>query len=96
MSPIIAGCHAILRGNASLEVLSAVLFIPCIVTVILTIRTRRAGLCCTAVVLWLICVLVVPHRLVVNLLATPIWVGVTVLIRWVVRRIKKAFAKNHG
>ena len=90
------GCVNFLSGEAGAADLSAMLLLPCVVTFVLTRRTRHKGLFYTAVFLWLICVLVVPQKLLMNLLGSLWVIGMTVLIRWVVRRIRKVSAKNRS
>ena len=85
------GFNSIVRGQFDLTDIFGVLFIPCVVTLVLT---KRDSLRYVTAIIWFVDLVIDIRFWLHHLVATAIVVGLTLLIRWAIQRAREASANK--
>ena len=84
---IFDGLYKIVRGQFDLADIFGAMFIPCVVTFVLT---RRENLRSVIVIIWFVDLIIDPIFWPHHIVATAIVAGLTVFVRWAIQRAKEA------
>ena len=85
------GFYNVVRGNFDLTDIFGALFIPCVVTFVLT---RRESLRPATAIIWFLDLIIDVNFWLYHLVATVIVAGLTVLVRWAIQCAKEASANK--
>ncbi len=85
------GLYKIVRGQFDLTDIFGALFIPCVVTFVLTKRERLRS---AMAIIWFVDLIIDPRFWLHHIAATTILAGLTLLVRWAIQRIKEASANR--
>lgn len=88
---LFVGFYNVVRGNFDLTDILGALFIPCVVTFVLT---KRESLQHVIAIIWSVDLIIDMSFWLHHLVATAIVAGLTALVRWAIQRAKEASANK--